>query len=120
LDVFTCAGMGRILNRIFGTNVSKEEWTEAMGAKDRTLGELCTFIATRARTIDLRPVTVLGHPSRAAGAFLAVRELLRKTGADVSDLRPSSSLQLYLRRRPSEFVIKVASLAPGTLPCAQA
>ena len=64
--------------------------------------------------IPTRPV--MGDCSPAAGAFLAVRRILRDEGVDVHDLRPSSPLKPYLREKWPAVVARLRRLAPGRLP----
>lgn len=81
-----------------------------------TIAEFCEFLASKAEAVRIEPVTVLGRPCLAAGAFLAVRRLLDRAGADMTDLAPSSALLPYLRRWPRVFRWDVAKMAPGRLP----
>jgi len=62
------------------------------------------------------PVTILGRPCPEAGAFRSVRDILARSGADVSDLAPSSRLEPYLRAHARSFVVELGNRLPGRVP----
>lgn len=85
-------------------------------AQDLTFGELCDFIAPRARIEDIDAVNVMGLISWEAGVFRVVRNVLKDMGADVSELKPSSYLEPYLIAYPEEIMTRLVKLFPGYLP----
>jgi hypothetical protein len=64
----------------------------------------------------VEPATILGRPCDEAGAFRTVRDILSKSGADVSDLAPSSPLEPYLRAHARSFVVELGNRLPGRVP----
>jgi hypothetical protein len=58
----------------------------------------------------------LGATCQSASAFRAIRASLAAAGASVVQLRPSSSLDPFLRRHPEVFLNEISRLAPGALP----
>ena len=107
-------------NAMFGTALPAEAWRAVLEpARQRTLGDVCRLVAGNTVVPVIEPVAVMGDRSRAAGAFLAVRRILREEGVDVSDLRPSSPLTPYLRDRWPGIVARLRRLAPGRLPPAR-
>lgn len=96
------------------------EWKAVLEPrKERTLGGLCAFLAASgARRPAFEPIGFLGaRPCAAAGAFAAVRSILRDAGADADAIEPSTLLEPYLRRHIGAFVHPpLATLAPGALP----
>lgn len=67
----------------------------------------------------LAPVFVLGRPCLEAAVFRALRDILGRDGADVSDLAPSSALEPYIRAHREALVLDAGALAPGRLPSIQ-
>ncbi|HEX8523676.1 MAG TPA: hypothetical protein VF669_15580 [Tepidisphaeraceae bacterium] len=106
-----------LLNNAFALKLSRQEWDKVLKPfKKRTLSDLCDFITPLATRRYIEPVTILGSESRKAGAFLAVREILQNNGVDVSNLRPSSPLEPYLRKFDKNVLPELIQLAPCTLP----
>jgi hypothetical protein len=108
--------LGPILNQLFSIDCADDEWVVFMPENRRTLREVCELISTRAEVPALIPATVLGRPCLSAGAFLAVKSVLTKKGADVSRLAPLSPVEPYLFPRGQSFYEEVAKLAPGAVP----
>lgn len=82
----------------------------------QTVREWCALLTPHMELPVVEPLVILGKPCRAGGAYLVVRELLAKAGADVSEVAPSTPLQDYVARWPRIFRYTVARLAPGVLP----
>ncbi len=102
---------------VFGIRIRNREWAKLLEPNNRlTICDFCEFIATKASTVKIEPVTVFGRPCLNAGAFLAIRELLERAGAEVAELAPSTSLAPYLARWTRVFLWDIAKLAPGRLP----
>src|SRR5262249_34069627 len=100
----------------FGLEVSKREWKkELFPASIHTVGAVCDFIAQRATVLLMEPLELAGSTSPSAGAFLAIRHVLRRAGADVSHLRPSTPLAPFLGAYLPAFR-EISHLAPGRLP----
>lgn len=81
-----------------------------------TMGELCDFLATRATVEILSPARIMGQTNWEAGIFRTIHQVLKKAGADVSDLAPSSKLEPYLKDYYSELQNSLSILVPGYLP----
>jgi len=77
---------------------------------------LCLALAQFVEVPVIEPVTVFGRPCPSAGAFLTVRALLARAGADVSDLRPSTPLLPYVWLWPGVFRWELPRMAPGRIP----
>lgn len=106
-----------VLPWLFRVDASEEELQPFLAQpKCVTVGEFCDFLAQRARIETIRPATVLGAVSWEAALFRAVRGILAQAGADVSNLRPSSPLDPYLRSHGQVFDSRIARLAPGWMP----
>ncbi len=116
-DFFSWRSFAHAMNRIWRMDRPLAEWRNVLlPTKDRTLGDVCQFIAKHGVRPAFRAASVLGPPCESAGAFLAVRELLREDGADVSMLSPSTPLAPYTRRHASTFFERIALLKLGGLP----
>src|SRR5687768_120115 len=103
------------LNELFGTVIPEAEWQRVL-EPTQTLADVCALVARRAVMPVIEPLTVMGEESRAAGAFLAVRRILRDAGVDVAELRPSSLIGPYLKQKLDPVIPRLRRLAPGTLP----
>jgi hypothetical protein len=99
----------------FGTGPLSDEWWQRVW-EFGTIRGLCMALAQFVEVPVIEPVTVLGRPSPSAGAFLTVRALLARAGADVSDLRPSTPLLPYLWLWPGVFRWELPRMAPGRIP----
>ncbi|QEH32541.1 hypothetical protein OJF2_10180 [Aquisphaera giovannonii] len=109
--------IGRALNDIWQLGRPDADWRAVLEpARERTLGELCEFIASGARMRALEPLAILGRPCLPAGAFLAIRSLLIEAGADVEGVSPSTSLDEYVLRHRDVFQGPISRLAPASLP----
>ena len=85
-------------------------------AGQRTLRGLCEFIAEGALRPAIEPLRILGGSCLPAGAFLAIRSMLREAGADADRVMPSTPLDEFARHYPGVFLGPISRLAPNTLP----
>ncbi|MCH7871471.1 MAG: hypothetical protein IID33_07200, partial [Planctomycetes bacterium] len=109
--------VGVYLNGLFDTHFSKATWHATLRPYRRTrLRSVCELIASQAVVADIRPIRILGRECLAAGAFKAIRERLSAAGADVSDLRPSTSLSDFACRNFQEVYREFVRLAPRKIP----
>jgi hypothetical protein len=103
------------LNDRFHLSLPRSAWRKVLTPdRQRTLGDVCDLIAAHATRPTFHPVTILGSTSASAAAFLAIRELLRNTGVDVSNLTPSSPLTPFVRRHAARLWPILTDLAPRT------
>ncbi len=116
-DLLDWQQLGRALDGEWKLGRPDTEWYRVLEpAKKRTLRELCEFVAQGAVRPTIEPVRILGSTCLTAGAFLAIRSLLRDAGADVDSVAPSTSLDQYTRRHPGVFLGPISWLAPNALP----
>jgi hypothetical protein len=116
-DLVPAAQLGEALNRGWGMEASPEEWAKILEpAKKRTLSDVCAFIAARAQSPKIRPVTLFGRRCLVAGAFLTVRSILVEAGAHPQEIRPSTPLAEFARSYCPTFLGPISRLAPGALP----
>lgn len=98
MDLLAGWTLGAALNEYFNIVCTPGEWEAVLEpARERRLADVCALIASRAEVPVIEAAEVLGVRCAKAGAFLAVREMLRRAGANVSELRPSSLLTQYSR-----------------------
>jgi hypothetical protein len=108
---------GQVLNEHFRVNLPLDQWANVVNpCRERTLRDVCRFLAGRARVARMKPATFFDQPCLTAGVFLTIRTLLARAGVDVANLRPSSPLGPYLIDWYVVFLRDVAKMAPGTLP----
>jgi hypothetical protein len=116
-DLLPWRGIADAFNIEWGIQCSREQWKAALEpAKRRTLRDVCMLLAQHAELPQIRPVAIFGSACLSAGMFLTIRSLLRKAGADVAEVAPSTPLDSYTRRYPEVFLGPISWLAPGALP----
>lgn len=116
-DLLEWRRLGRGLDFTWGMGCSDAAWQAVLEPEDeRTLGDVCEFIARSASRPSIEPVKLLGATCLPAGAFLAIRTILGDAGADVDGLTPSTLLCEYTRRHLDAFLGPISRLAPNALP----
>ena len=96
-----------LINSLFETTLTKHEWTAFLiGAKRKTVLDVCEFVAARAQIPVVTHRRILGKECLTAGAFDCVQELLKVEGVGTGDLAPSTAL-ISLSSRPLARVIRV-------------
>ena len=114
--VDTCR-LADALNEDWELAIPAAEWRAVLEPpKSRTLRDVCDLIAAQASRLDVLSVGHFGASSRSAGAFLAVRSILIRAGADPALVRPSLPIADVARRFPTEFLGPISKLAPEGLP----
>jgi hypothetical protein len=105
------------LNRWWRFEMSIPEWRmlEERG-EHHSVGDICAWIARRARRPAISSVTFFGLPCAPAAAFLAIREFFRREGITVRDLAPSTALAPYVRMKANLVYDFLKSLAPRQIP----
>lgn len=116
-DLGTTRRLAENLNFVWQTEIPSSQWQAVLEpAKQRTLGEVCTFLADRITSEVVKPPALLGAPCPPAGVFFAVREILARAGADITGLHPSTRLEAYTGPYLRSFIGPISQLAPGALP----
>lgn len=119
-DLVRWRQLGHALAEMWQIQATDAEWETVLEpAKTRRLGDLCTFIASRAQRPTVRASRLLGSHCMTGGTFLALREALAQAGADVRRLKPSSPLAPYMDDYGGVILWQLAKLAPGRLPLVQ-
>lgn len=116
-DLLPWKPLGKALGLEWQFDATSSEWKavlEPSGKKE--LIDVCNFVASRATRFEIVPSRLLGTICYSGGAFLAIREMLMKSGANVDTLRPSASITPYLNRYPNTFLGPISRLAPNMLP----
>ena len=116
-DLLDWRRLGRALNSEWKLGWPDTAWRTVLEpAKARTLREVCQFIAQEALRPTIEPISIMGATCLTAGAFVAIRSLLRDAGADVASVAPSTALDQYARRHLAVFLGPISCLAPNALP----
>ncbi|NLX59101.1 MAG: hypothetical protein GXY74_08435 [Phycisphaerae bacterium] len=116
-DLLAWRQLGRAYDEAWNLGYTDEEWHSVLEPADlRTLRDVCDFIARRATMKEIAAVRILGKDCKPAGAFFAVCSELRKAGADVSGITPSTPLAEYTRKYPGVFLGPISQLSPNKLP----
>lgn len=109
--------LGPALNVQWGINATDDEWRAVLEpARERTLRDVCQFLAHRAQLPQLVPQGYFGAACKAASAFIGIRSVLASQGIDTSRVKPSTELAPYISRAPLTFLAFGARTAPGSLP----
>jgi hypothetical protein len=116
-DLVGTKKLAEALNEAWGLAIGPAEWEAVLEpAKTRTLRDVCGLIASHAQRTTVLSAGHFGASSKSAGAFLAIRSLLVRAGADPSAIRPSLPIAEVVRRFPQVFLGPISRLAPGRLP----
>lgn len=108
--------LGQALNQTWGTKFTRKQWRQVLEpAREKTIRGVCELLATQAQRPLVPPAKILGHECQSAGVFLAIRSLLIAAGAP-ANLRPSSSVEPYLKKWPKVFQEEIDPLVLGGLP----
>lgn len=112
--------LGPALGTYFGVDATRDEWLKVLTpGSQRTLADVCDFLVKKgARLPASEPIRIFGTECDSAGAFLTLRSLLAEEGINVSDLRPSSGLAAFVKKkkRLHALLLVMNKLAPGVLP----
>lgn len=92
----------RVLERWFGIaipiDVAKDVLTPL---RERTLGDLASYIVARAEVAVPVPMRIAGEESAEAGLFAALRGALARRGMPASKIRPTTPLARLLDKNPT-------------------
>jgi hypothetical protein len=90
-DLIGTKGLGEALNETWELTIPPDAWQAVLEPpKSRTLRDVCELISSRTQRTLVLKAGYLGASSRSAAAFLAVRSLLLRAGADPATVRPSA------------------------------
>lgn len=101
------------------TTYTDDEWNRFFEeSSERTVGDLCNFIAARGSRPKVGPVTVCGKECVPAGLFLAMRHALEARGEDVSSLMPSTNIAQYVKAftTPGKVLAVCVLVSPWSSP----
>lgn len=116
-DLLPWRALGRALDDDWHLGYSDSDWRSVLEpAKNRTLRDVCRFIADRATAAHVTPAKMMGQNCMSAGAFFAICSRLRNAGVDVSAISPSTPLADYTRKHTDVFLRSISRLAPNALP----
>ncbi len=116
-DLLGTKRLAKALNEDWELTIPAAQWSAVLEPpKSRKLRGVCELIASQARRSEVSSVVHFGTSSKAAGAFLAVRSVLVKAGADAATIRPSLPIAGVAKRFPSAFLGPISKLAPAELP----
>jgi len=116
-DFLSWRRVARATNEVWEISVSNREWkTVLTPLRKKTLAGVCQLISQHARVPVIREQNFFGKPCRPASVFLTIRALLQEAGVDVSEIRPSTSLEEYARQHWELFWKEFTMLAPGAMP----
>lgn len=113
----TWKGLADALNMMWELQLDREVWRTVLHPLQRhTVREITEFIAARVRKQTLRPWNHAAGSCLPAGAFLTVRSILARAGADPTRITPGTLLEPYLIRHDNDLMWRLPRIAPGRLP----
>jgi hypothetical protein len=116
-DLVAWRKLSRALNAHWEIDAPEAEWQAVLEpARERTLLDVCRFLADRVRLPQLTARGYFGAACTATSAFFGIRSALAAQGIDTSGIRPSTDLEFYTRLAPQTFVTFAARTVPGRLP----
>jgi hypothetical protein len=116
-DLLRWRELGRGLSLEWGIDATDAERRAVLEpARERTLCDVCRFIAERTRVPQIVHRGFFGAGCAAGGIFFGIRSAFAAEGVDTRRLRPSTDLEPYLRLVPFTLLTFAARIAPGRLP----
>lgn len=109
--------LGESLNTIFDIDLPAAAWASYLRRKRRcTVGDLSDFIARHALIEEVQPAEILGRTCLEAGVFRTIVSMLKRAGADTSNLAPSTRVRPYIRDYSEVFFWDLGKIALGAMP----
>jgi hypothetical protein len=84
--------------------------------KQRTLQDVCGFLASRTTFPRIEELRALGGKCKTGAAFLALRNEMKTVGVEVRGVKPSTPVSELLRIHSVSIIRAFIRLAPGRLP----
>lgn len=85
------------LNQCYGIEATRAEWKEVVKPTvKKTLWDVCLFLSERAEKEEIKPIKLLGNECLSSAVFLTLKKNIKKKGAKVEKLRPSTNISEYL------------------------
>ncbi|OQP46212.1 hypothetical protein [Niastella populi] len=116
-DLVDTSKLWKYLNYYFRMTADEEAWMNILEPEDeKTLGDLCNFIAILAEKEIIRPIKLFGNYCTTAAIFKSLKGRLKNRGIDVPDLKPSSQLAPLVKKYNSVFIEEINQIDPMVLP----
>jgi hypothetical protein len=104
-DLLEWEELSEFLNQEFRINISLDIWKTVLTPDNKkTLGDVCDFLSTVAEKDIINPIKIFGVECLSAAIFLTLKRNLKNKGVDVSDLKPSTSIELFLNKNFSALL----------------
>jgi hypothetical protein len=85
------------INQSYGIVAKKDEWKRVVKPlTKKTLFDVCIFISERAEKEIIKPIKILGRECLTSAIFLTLKKNLKRKGANVKELKPSTNISEYL------------------------
>jgi hypothetical protein len=113
-DLIDWRPLSRVLNNEFNISVTDKEWDLVLTpSSDRTLNDVCQLIAKYSADQEIKPIKLLGQECLSSAVFRTLKKYLQRTGIDVSDLRPSTSITPFFEKHFSEMLGQTTIISKG-------
>jgi hypothetical protein len=105
------------LNFYFRLNIEKNAWMTVLDPEDdKTLKDLCKFIAYHANKPVITPIKLFDKDCLTASIFRTIKQKLQERGIDTTDIRPTSVLEPLWQKWGSTFAEEINLVSPNVLP----
>lgn len=109
--------LGDWLNTVFNIDLPHSAWKQYLQwPRRRNVGVLCDFISQHALIEQIEPAEILGRSCLEAGVFRSIVSMLKRAGADISNLAPSTRVGTFIRDYNNVFFVDLGKIAPGAIP----
>ncbi len=116
LDIYPWYQFGAFLNAEFRIDVKLTVWKQVLTpSDDKTIGDLCDFLSTVAYKEIVAPVKRLGTDCLSAAVFFTLKKNLESRGVDVSQLKPSTPFEPFLRQNYEQLLMEITLTGVRTL-----
>lgn len=116
-DLVDTSQLWKYLDDYFHLRADRDTWMTVLEPEDeKTLGDLCNFIADHAEKEIIGPVKLFGNDCNTAAIFKSLKRRLEDRGIDVSNFRPSSHLEPLVKKYKSVLIQEINQIDPTVLP----
>lgn len=98
------------LNQCYKIKAKQSDWKKVIKpVTKKTLWHICIFISERAKKEEIKPITLFGNECLSSAIFLTLKRNMKKKGAHVEHLKPSTIISEFLHneRNFSPFLEEV-------------
>jgi hypothetical protein len=116
-DLMNTDVLWKYLNEYFRLDKSKAEWMNILEPEDeKTLTDLCFFIACYAHKDVVNPIKLFGMECQKASLFRNLTYRLKERGINTSEIKPSSRMENLFKKHGAVITEEINLINPNVLP----